>query len=183
MSRFILRMQQLSTDISALPEKRSMYNPLHVGRLNMQDDDDGGIYQRFAAAKPADLTWAKWAEAAGVSRTFFGDVKAGADPSVGRTERVLAAIGLTMPEFFGDREPATPLRVLPNAEVCAVLFRELARKMSPDSVPSDTRLAILGEALQDILMLLADDPDAARDPALALRVVQGLASRLPPQPS
>lgn len=170
------------TEISALPEpERPCHLPAALGATAISDPSE--LYRRFEAVKPDGLPWTTWAAQAGVSRSFFTDVKEGADPGVGRVERVLAVVGLSLPEFFADKRPmVTAGRSLPSAEVCSVLLRELVRKISPNKMPSEARLAILGEALRGTLALLAEDPAAANDPALALRTVQGLASRveLPP---
>lgn len=171
------------TEISSLPSPESLCHlPDAVGAGAIGDPSD--LYRRFESIKPDGLSWAAWAVNAGVSRSFFTDVKEGTDPGIGRVERVLAVVGLSLPEFFADKRPMIPVsRSLPSAEVCAVLLRDLVRKISPTKMPSEARLAILGEALRGTLALLADDPAAANDPALALRTVQGLASRLDLPPS
>jgi hypothetical protein len=62
------------------------------------------IHRRLAALRPPELSERQWTIRAGVSPSFFTNL-AGAkksEPSVGNLRSILAAIDVTLPEFFAD---------------------------------------------------------------------------------
>lgn len=68
-----------------------------------QADNPQRIYDRLMALRrPANLTNNQWARKAGVSTSFFTNMKNGSDPSVGRLRLVLGVVGSSIPEFFAD---------------------------------------------------------------------------------
>jgi hypothetical protein len=103
----------------------------------------------FSRAKPDDLSWRQWTIQADVSASFFTDVKKGIDPSIGRVERAVNAIGLTLVDFFEGRLPADV--VSSNDEALVHALRVAIQDMPRGS--ADNRAQYLAEYLSTALGL------------------------------
>ena len=79
------------------------------------------LYELLMAIKPEDLTPNAWTSRAGVSRSFFQDVRNGTTPSATKLEKVVAAAGYTMAQFYD----------LPNATSVAPIEKSALKKDLP----------------------------------------------------
>lgn len=120
---------------------------------NMARAESSGIVEllpaMFARAKPDDLSWRQWTIQADVSGSFFTDVKNGIDPSIGRVERVVNAIGLSLVDFFEGRLPADV--VASSDETLVQTLRVAIQDMPRGS--ADKRAQYLAEYLSTALGL------------------------------
>ncbi|MEO5867184.1 MAG: S24 family peptidase [Sphingomonas sp.] len=69
------------------------------------------IYELLLSVKPDTLTEGAWTSRAGVSRSFFTDLKNGSIPRTNTLEKVLSAIGMTPAQFYdldGARKALPP---------------------------------------------------------------------------
>lgn len=65
-----------------------------------ESDDDPELYRRLMAIKPAAFTANRWLTAAGVNRSFFGDLRKRGRARHDSIEKLIVAAGLTPAEFF-----------------------------------------------------------------------------------
>jgi SOS-response transcriptional repressor LexA len=86
------------------------------------------LYDLLLAIKPDDLTPNSWASRAGVSRSWFTDVRNGANPRTDTLEKVLGAIGMT-PAQFHDLQADTGVRASIQGPSKALPFRGRSEPM------------------------------------------------------
>lgn len=110
------------------------------------------MYGRLMALKPDDLSERQWLIQAGVSSSFFTNLKAGSEPSVGNLRLVLEAIGLTLPEFFAA-EAKGRLAEVPSEQALASLIDRLLPRLP--SVEPDKRSEFLASTLLGVFGLPA----------------------------
>jgi len=65
------------------------------------------IYQALQKIRPGAMSFNEWARQAGVSTSFFTNLKNGSDPSVNNLRQVLAVIGCKLSQFFAAIEDDT----------------------------------------------------------------------------
>lgn len=58
------------------------------------------LYDDLLKLMPAGWTENKWTVEAGINRVFFQDLRKGAEPKTSTLEKLLAAVDLTLPEFY-----------------------------------------------------------------------------------
>lgn len=63
------------------------------------------LYRLLTTIKPLDLSEAEWARRAGVSSSFFQDVKKGRRPRADNLEKVVEAIGMSPAQFYALEAP------------------------------------------------------------------------------
>lgn len=83
------------------------------------------LYTQLLLLKPAELTERQWTIGAGVSSSFFTNLKAGSEPSIGNLRLVLDFVGITLPEFFAPESKGRLLRAPNEPELIAALSRVL----------------------------------------------------------
>jgi hypothetical protein len=94
------------------------------------------IANRLERIRPQGLTDRQWCLRAGVSPSFFSNLKGTAskrpsEPSVGNLRAMLCAAKTTLPDFFAD-EAEGRSAVLPTAEELELRIRELLPTMPWD---------------------------------------------------
>ena len=98
-------MQIAATEISDL---RFVSRPWHSRRVTKARQN---LYTLLMSIKPAGLTANAWASRAGVSRSFFTDVRGGTNPRTDTLEKVVSVAGYTLAQFYdldGARTVAPP---------------------------------------------------------------------------
>lgn len=60
----------------------------------------GNLFEQLQSIKPEGLTMNAWASRAGVSRSWFFDVRKGAVPKTDTLEKVVGAAGFTLAQFY-----------------------------------------------------------------------------------
>lgn len=65
------------------------------------------LYDDLLKLMPSDWTENKWTVEAGINRVFFQDLRKGAEPKSSTLEKLLAAVGLTLPEFYTRQAAGT----------------------------------------------------------------------------
>ncbi|HET7255587.1 MAG TPA: hypothetical protein VFJ46_17660 [Xanthobacteraceae bacterium] len=91
----------------------------------------------------------EWVRVAGVSSSFFTNLRNGSDPSVNNLRLILEAAGSSLPEFFRD-EARTPLVQVPSKQALEqAIFEAL------DELPArpGRRAEYLAEVVQQLLAL------------------------------
>ena len=94
------------------------------------------IANRLERIRPQGLTDRQWCLRAGVSPSFFANLKGTAskrpsEPSVGNLRSMLRVVNTTLPDFFAD-EAEGRSAVLPTAEELELHIRELLPRMPWD---------------------------------------------------
>lgn len=106
----------------------------HRPRLSLAEMTDRGskkeesekrariLYARLLRLKPRDLSERQWTIKAGVSSSFFTNLRdKAAEPSVGNLRAVLEAVGSSLPEFFAA-ESGGRLYAVPSEQELETVF-------------------------------------------------------------
>lgn len=99
----------------------------------------------LAGAKPADLSERQWCLKAGVSTSFFTDIRKGTVPSIDKVERMANAAGQSLAEFVTG---ASPERVSEQE-----LRRAILDAFPLPSVPPEQQASYLADIVLKILAL------------------------------
>lgn len=115
------------------------------------------IAERLAAIQPAELTERQWCIKAGVSASFFSNLrgtptKAPSEPSVGNLRSILKVAGVTLSEFFAIEAHGRMVRA-PNERALAEALEEALPQMPR---AADRRAQYLAEVVRRILSLPGD---------------------------
>lgn len=134
------------------------------------------IAERLARLRPPELTERQWCAQAGVSPSFFSNLrgtptKPPSDPSVDGIRSVLDVIGMTPAEFFA-LEPGAGVITVPSVRA---LEQAIADALPGMPLRTDRRAQYLAEAVSRVLALPPDrpatsgetSPPATDDPAEA----------------
>lgn len=124
------------------------------------------IAQRLAALKPEKVSERQWTKDAGVSPSFFSNLrgtptKPPSDPSVYNLREVLRVRGLTLAEFFVPEAQGRLARRPSQQDIERALIEAL------EELPAkrDARAAYLAEVVQGLLALPADLPTTEAEAA------------------
>lgn len=104
--------------------------------LLSEDDAPGltaSLYDRLMVLRqPETLSNNKWAIKAGVNTSFFSSIRRGGDPSVGNLEKVLAAVGVTISDFF---------REAPSSEAALAIAAQTEEKKPRRRIEATLRIS------------------------------------------
>lgn len=126
------------------------------------------IARKLAVIKPDDLSERQWCDKAGVSPSFFSNLrgtpsKPPSDPGIDKLRSVLSVANITLAEFFADEARGKVAMVPTKQELAAVLGDAL-----PGRPRQEDRLAeYLAETVIDILALPPTKRATLRDRAAA----------------
>jgi hypothetical protein len=120
------------------------------------------IARHLAALRPADLTERQWCIAAGVSSSFFSNLRGTPDkppsePTIGNLRSILDVVGITLPEFFAD-EARGRLVSMPNGQALEQALRDALPGLPKDQ---DRQLQYLYATVADVLELPSGTPAIA----------------------
>lgn len=110
------------------------------------------LYARLARLKPADLTERQWTIKAGVSSSFFTNLKKGSEPSVGLLRLILETVGVSLPEFF-VHEADGRLIAAPSEQALAEAFDRVLPGLPKVGKGRDRRAEYLASTVLDVLGL------------------------------
>lgn len=77
----------------------ALWNHAAMGKQAAMSGIGSRLDALLTRAKPADLSERQWCLKAGVSTSFFTDVRKGAVPSIDKVERMANAVGQSLAEF------------------------------------------------------------------------------------
>jgi phage repressor protein C with HTH and peptisase S24 domain len=98
--------------------------------------EPSALWQRLDGYRPEGVTWAEWARRAGVSSSFFQDVKKGSWPSAEKLERVLEAVDVSPAQFYADTAPRRPSDAAHGAAIAEPIPTFMSpREDAPNDVP------------------------------------------------
>lgn len=129
------------------------------------------LYAMLMALKPANLTERQWTKKAGVSGSFFTNLKGGSEPSIGLLRQVLNAVGVSLPEFFVQEAEGRLVQAPNEQELAAAIERVLPGL----PLAADKRAEFLASTVSGVLRLPAsmrtrianDDSAESADPVEA----------------
>lgn len=115
------------------------------------------LAERLALIKPDDLTERQWCIQAGVSSSFFSNLrgtptKPPSEPSIGNLREILRIADITLPAFFAD-EAQGRLVLAPSEQALEEAFRD-ALPLMPKT--GDRRAKYLVEVVGRLLRLPED---------------------------
>lgn len=115
------------------------------------------IAARLAKLQPPDLSERQWCDRAGVSASFFSNLrgtptKPPSDPSVVNLKKVLSVVGVTLAEFFSP-ESAGRVAAVPTRRDLEQAFEDAL-----PSLPKKGRAEFLASVVRDVLALPGGRP-------------------------
>jgi hypothetical protein len=124
------------------------------------------LYARLMKLKPDDLSERQWAIKAGVSSSFFTNLRdKGSEPSIGNLRDVLKAIGMTIPEFFAAEAEGRLVKALSEQELVAAFASVLPGLPKEEGRHAEYLAATLSDVLElppsmRSSMTIGDPPDS-----------------------
>jgi phage repressor protein C with HTH and peptisase S24 domain len=96
-------------------------------------------YEVLAQLRPVTLSEAQWAKSAGVSSSFFQDLKKGARPRIDTLEKILDVIGVSIAQFSALESPQR------ETGVAASVLQDRGFPFRPQELPKD--VPVMGTTL------------------------------------